>query len=376
MGSLWLGLLQSSVAPRRAKPFQPWRAESRRFDCPSDALARAVFGARQGEIANGVNAMLTAYHHANSRLEPLTDAAALHLAQWIDLFQPTPDEVALARALGFDVPSLAEMEEIEISNRLYHEGDTDYLTVVLPGQDDTGEQVMSPVCFAVTAARLVTIRHHSPRPFETYPPRASKSSLGCATPDRIFLGLIEEVIGRIADHMEGAGHGLDEVSRAIYHPGAKGYQQVHLQAALTTLGSQGERLSRARLALLTLGRALNYVDQLLGHRLNSEGLGLVLKGQLRDIEALEVHADFLSSRLALMSDATMGTINLAQNTTVRIVSVVAVLFSPPTLIASIYGMNFIHMPELPQPWGYPMALGVMLASALLTWAFFRWRGWL
>jgi magnesium transporter len=130
------------------------------------------------------------------------------------------------------------------------------------------------------------------------------------------------------------------------------------------------------LALLTLGRALNYVDQLLGHRLNSEGLGLVLKGQLRDIEALEVHADFLSSRLGLMSDATMGTINLAQNTTVRIVSVVAVLFSPPTLIASIYGMNFVHMPELPQVWGYPMALGVMVASALITWAFFRWRGWL
>jgi magnesium transporter len=320
--------------------------------------------------------MLTAYVYSDKRLQGLPDGADLESAEWIDLMNATPEEEARVRALRIDVPTLAEMEEIEISNRLYHEDDADYLTVVLPGQDGAGVQVMSPVCFAVTEHRLVTIRHHTPRPFETYPPRAGKSSLGCSTPDRVFLGLIEEVIGRIADHLESAGHGLDDISRAIYHPATKGPQQKQLEGVLAALGSQGERLSRARLALLTLGRALNYVDQLLGHRLNSEGLGLVLKGQLRDIEALEVHADFLSSRLGLMSDATLGTINLAQNATVRIVSVVAVLFSPPTLIASIYGMNFVHMPELPQVWGYPLALGVMVGSAVLTWAVFRWKGWL
>ena len=320
--------------------------------------------------------MLKAYHYADKQLVLLPHDAPLDQAEWIDLYRATPDQEARVRALGIDVPTLAEMEEIEISNRLYHEDDADYLTVVLPGLDLQGEQVMSPVCFAIAEKRVVTIRHHAPRPFETYPPRAGKSSLGCASPDRIFLGLIEEMVGRLADHLEGAGRGLDDVSRAIYHPGPKGHRQHDLQVALGNLGSEGERLGRVRLSLLTLGRALNYVDQLLGHRLNIEGLGLVLKGQLRDIEALEVHADFLSSRLGLMSDATMGTINLAQNTTVRIVSVVAVLFSPPTLIASIYGMNFVHMPELPQVWGYPMALGVMVASAVLTWAFFRWRGWL
>ncbi len=340
------------------------------------SLARGGFGVSKGTENHRVSAMLTAYHYANKGLEVLGEADDLSLAEWIDLFNATPDEETRVRALGIDVPTLAEMEEIEISNRLYHEDDTDYLTVVLPGQDAKSAQVMSPVCFAVTEVRLVTIRHHTPRPFETYPPRAGKSSLGCASPDRIFLGLVEEVIGRLADHLEGAGRGLDDVSRSIYHPGPKGHRQADLQATLAAVGSEGERLGRVRLALLTLGRALNYVDQMLGHRLNAEGLGLVLKGQLRDIEALEVHADFLSSRLGLMSDATMGTINLAQNTTVRIVSVVAVLFSPPTLIASIYGMNFVHMPELPEVWGYPMALGVMLASALLTWAFFRWRGWL
>ncbi len=320
--------------------------------------------------------MLTAYHYSGKGLQVLPREASLRDAEWIDLFAATPAEEAAVRALGIDVPTLADMEEIEISNRLYREEDIDYLTVVLPGTDAQGEQVMGPVCFVVALGLLVTVRHHAPRPFETYPPRAGKSSLGCATPDRVFLGLIEEVIGRVADHLEGAGLGLDEVARKIYRPGPKGHQQKDLEDALANLGSQGERVSRARLALLTLGRALNYVDQMLGHRLNSEGLGLVLKGQLRDIDALEVHSDFLSSRLGLISDATMGTINLAQNTTVRIVSVVAVLFSPPTLIASIYGMNFVHMPELPLVIGYPLALMMMVGSALATYAFFRWKGWL
>ena len=98
--------------------------------------------------------------------------------------------------------------------------------------------------------------------------------------------------------------------------------------------------------------------------------------QNRDLQALEVHADFLGARLALTSDATLGMIDQAQNATVRIVSVVSVLFLPPTLIASIYGMNFAVMPELAQSWGYPAALVLMLASAALSWAFFKWKKWL
>lgn len=320
--------------------------------------------------------MLTAYHSANKHLVPLEPDAGLDQASWVDLFRGTAEEEVLLRHLGIDVPSLADMEEIEVSNRLYHEDQAEYLTVVLPGMDAAGQQVMGPVCFVLQPDRLVTIRHHAPRPFETYPVRAEKNSLGCTTSDRIFLGLVEEVIGRLADHLETAGRGLDAVSQSIYHPGPKGHGPSELQDVLSNLGGEGERVGRVRLALLTLGRALNYADQILGHRLSAAGLSGTLKGQRKDIDALEVHADFLSSRLGLMSDATMGTINLAQNSTVRIVSVVAVLFMPPTLIASVYGMNFAIMPELAKPWGYPAAVGLMLASAVITYAVFRWKRWL
>lgn len=320
--------------------------------------------------------MLTAYASTPSHLVPQQADADLASAAWIDVFSPTAEEEAQVRALGVDVPSLADLEEIELSNRIYRDGEVDYLTIVLSGQGADGEQIMGPVCFAISKSRLVSIRHHTPRPFETFAPRAGKTSSGCKTPDQIFLGLIEEIIGRLADHLESASRGLDVVSREIYRRSDTAQADTDLQEALITLGGEGERISRVRLALLTLSRAMNYAEQIMGQRIKDEGLGKLIKGQLRDIDALEVHADFLSSRLGLLSDATMGMINLAQNSTVKILSLVAVLFSPPTLIASIYGMNFLHMPELAGVWSYPLALAGMLASALGTWAVFRWKGWL
>ncbi len=321
--------------------------------------------------------MITAYQSNGTGLSPgLASDPAIEAALWIDLSHPDADDAARLAPFGIEIPTLADMEEIEISNRLYQDAGADYLTVVLPGQTASGEQSMGPVTFILSEQRLVTVRHHGPRPFETYPQRASKSGHGCDTPAKVFLGLTQEIVGRLADHLEGIGKALDEVARLIYQPQPRGHRPDALQAALARIGTEGERLGRVRLALLTLGRALNFVEASLARLPHGKTLTHLIKGELRDIDALEVHAEFLGSRLALASDATLGTIDLSQNTTVRIVSVVAVLFLPPTLIASIYGMNFIHMPELTQIWGYPMALGLMLCSAVLTWAVFRWKGWL
>ena len=126
--------------------------------------------------------------------------------------QPRLRQVA---ALGVDVPTLADMEEIEISNRLYREPGADYITVVLPGQTETKEQTAGPVCFILTPKRLITVRHHAPRPFETFPGRSDKGGTGCDTPEKLFLGLMEEIVGRLADLLEGAGRGLEEAYRAV-----------------------------------------------------------------------------------------------------------------------------------------------------------------
>jgi magnesium transporter len=319
--------------------------------------------------------MIRAYQDKGNGLHLLGDDPALfRAARWIDLVQPTEAEMISVASLGIDVPSLADMEEIELSNRLYHDNGTDYLTVVIPGQNDAEEQIASPVTFILSPERLITVRHHCPRPFETFPARAEKTGLGVVNPDHVFLGLVQEIIGRLADHLEGIGKALDQVARLIYQPQTQ--TQAALQGALAQIGGEGERLGRVRLALLTLGRALNHIEPVIARRPGSKELGKAIKTELRDIDALDQHANFLDSRLALASDATLGTIDLSQNTTVKIVSLVSVLFMPPTLIASLYGMNFEFMPELAYSWGYPVALGLMVASAVLSWAVFRWKGWL
>ncbi|ABA78765.1 magnesium transporter [Rhodobacter sphaeroides] len=331
--------------------------------------------------------MLFAYQRNGAKLRRLPPAsepeaeACLASALWIDLYKPLPGQVEAVRQLGVEVPTLADMEEIEVSSRLYREEGLDYMTVVLPGQTELKEQISAPVCFVLSPERLVTVRHHVPRPFETYPERADKVGLGCARPEQVFLGLIEEIVGRLADLMEGSGRSLDTVSRAIFQPpvatrshGAPAPER--LQELLEQVGREGERLAHIRLALLTLERALGFFAQTVPDRIEQEGLKPAIKSLQRDIAAMEVHADFVSQRVALATDATLGMINLAQNATVKIVSVVAVLFLPPTLVASIYGMNFAHMPELERPWGYPGALGLMLASAAGAWAYFKWKKWL
>lgn len=320
--------------------------------------------------------MLHAYRETAGHLQRQPAQEDLAKALWIDLYSPLPDQAQAVAALGLDVPSLADMEEIEISNRLYREDGVEYMTVVLPGQSTGKAHISAPVTFILSKARLVTVRHHAPRPFETYPDRAEKVGLGCHTPDQVFLGLIEEIIGRQADLLEGAGKALDEVSLSIFGGDEGSRGAAILQAALQRVGREGDLLGKVRLALLTIERAISFFNQTLSDRQETEGLKAMVKGLLRDIQALEVHADFLTNRVGLASDATLGMINLAQNSTVRIVSVVAVLFLPPTLIASIYGMNFKYMPELTQSWGYPAALGLMLASATFTYLFFKWKKWL
>lgn len=320
--------------------------------------------------------MLYAYRVNGVRLELMPDHADLRQAVLIDLLRPTPEETAAVNALGVEVPTLADMEEIEISNRLYREGDVDYMTAVLPGRNQADEPITAPACFILTDDRLVTVRHHSPRPFETYPARADKLGPGCTHADHVFLGLMDDIVGRLADLLEGTGRALDTVARKV-HAAAGDATDDMLQEVLHQIGSEAEQISRVRLALMTIERMISWFGQHLGDGArHSATVQPFVKGVMRDLKALEVHADFLSGRVQMITDVTLGMIQLSQGRTIKIVSVVAVVFLPPTVIASAYGMNFEVMPELQWAWGYPMALVMMLAAAVGTYLFFKWKKWL
>ncbi len=319
--------------------------------------------------------MLYSYISQGPGLAPLPRDGALGDAIWIDLYRPLDSQVRAVADLGYEVPTLADMEEIEISNRLYTENGRIYMTAVLPGQLPDGTHTAMPVTFIIDQQRLVTVRHHAPRPFETFPTRADRSSSGCASPARVFLGLIEEIIGRLADLSEGVARQLDATAGQVLTMGAA-KDADSLQVSLVTVGQQAELMSKIRMGLLSMDRILAYHAANSLHQPGSAGLHPLRAALQRDIQALEVHADFLGSRIAMTVDATMGMIGLQQNDRVRILSVVAALFLPPTLIASIYGMNFDHMPELQLTWGFPMALGMMVGSAVLTFLVLKWKNWL
>lgn len=321
--------------------------------------------------------MLHAYLPHLGGLAPLPAGEALHQARWIDLDSPQDDQVRALHGLGFDVPTLEDMEEIEISNRLYREDETDYMTAVLPGLSADGRQVSMPVTFILSPDRLVTVRHHAPRPFETFPARAERSSSGVGSADRIFLGLLEEIIARFADLLEGAGTVIDTTAAHVFH-GASTPNAAVLRVALTRMGQQSEVMARVRLGLLSIERVLSFYIATVDDRQKDEAMRLraMAKSLNRDVQALEVHADFLGSRVGMTVDATLGLINLQQNNTVRVLSVIAALFLPPMLIASIYGMNFADMPELDWAWGYPMALAAMALSVLAVFVLAKWKDWL
>jgi magnesium transporter len=149
----------------------------------------------------------------------------------------------------------------------------------------------------------------------------------------------------------------------------------NLHALIRQIGADGDLVSKARESLVSFHRMLMYLPQSSNVTLSQEQRGRY-RSILADVQSLTDHASFLNSKIQFLLDAVLGLINLQQNNIIKIFSVAAVMFLPPTLVASMYGMNFHHMPELDKPWGYPFALVLMLVSAVLPYIYFRRKGWL
>lgn len=314
--------------------------------------------------------MLYSYRIEDHGLATLPTDADLAQAQWIDVYRPQPHQIEQVEAIGVRVPTLEDMEEIEISNRLYRSDDIEVLTVTLPGLDPEKRRIIGPVAFMLTPDRMVTVRYHAPRPFETFSGHAAASTAGYHTHLHLFLGLVEEIVARMADLLEADGRTLDQASHALFD--AERPRGRALETHLREIGQRGESVGQFRLCLLTLERALT------SFALGRDGHALrpVIKARSRDIQALLVHADFLSGRVAQLTDVTLGMVTLEQTSASRVLSVVAILFLPPTLVASVYGMNFDYIPGLEQPQGYLIATALMAGSALATYLLCKWKGWL
>jgi magnesium transporter len=323
--------------------------------------------------------MIRSYASLGGKLVPEDDGAEPSGgAVWFDLVRPGGEEEdTVGRLLGIDLPSREDRAEIEVSSRLYTEDGALFMTALVPARSDLDRPVMAPVSFVLANGRLVTIRDHEPRAFETFVRRAERMAMGCIDGEATLIHLLDEIVDRIADVLERVARDIDDLSTRVFDDGGEAQRKgTGYLAALQEIGRKGDLASKIRDSLVTLERQASFLE---AHSRNSPGLKPhrdQIKSLGTDTRALSDHADYLGQKINFLLDATLGLIQIEQNGIIKIFSVVAVVFLPPTLVASIYGMNFEHMPELSWPWGYPFALALMILSAILPYLFFKHRGWL
>ncbi len=330
--------------------------------------------------------MMRSYRRENLHLVlahegvPEEGPAALAEAVWIDLYNPAPqDNRHVEQLLSISLPTREEMQEIEVSARLYQEDGAEFMTITAASSLETDEPITSPITFVLKGNTLVTMRYAEPKAFGNFVTRAQRSNaVPVGSGEQILMGLIEALLDRMADALERVGLGIDHISRQVFRKGKmKSPSGDDLQAAIERIGQDGDLLTKVRESLVSINRVLTYhtsVDQ--QDKKVTKDAKARTKVLYRDVVALTDQATFLSSKVNFLLDATLGLINLQQNQIIKIFSVAAVVFLPPTLVASIYGMNFQDMPELKWLFGYPFALGLMVLSAILPYLYFKRRRWL
>jgi magnesium transporter len=299
-------------------------------------------------------------------------------AVWIDLFNPTAvEDKAVERLAGIAIPTREDMQEIEISSRLYIENGARYMTATLMCHSDTDMPRTTAVTFILGDHRLVTVRYDLPKPFALVEAKLGRFCTPMITGEMVLMELLDAVIDRCADILERCGAEIDQVSHDIFEPEserhghAKQYSQI-----LISIGRKGDLTSKVRESLVSIGRVVAFLSAVVEGVKWSKDMREQLKTMQRDVGSLTDHASYLSNKITFVLDAMLGVVNLEQNNIIKLFSVMAVVLMPPTLIASIYGMNFKVMPELEWVHGYPMALMMMLIAAILPYWLFKWKKWL
>lgn len=294
-----------------------------------------------------------------------SDAAAL----WYDLELPIDvEEAAVEAALGIDVPTPAERAAFEESARFYEEGEALYLTATLLGRRDEGLFVSGPVTFILTKDKLVTVRQVRPRAFEIGSGRSSARVGSAQTGADVAFALLGGAVERLADLLAEAVSAANLTSQKVFAEDAS----PDLRSILRDLGRIGSLAALSHDSLASIQRLIAY------SRLSKGKYGLDdkrLAGLARDVAELERIAEALQPRLSYLQDATLGLINAAQTNVLKALSLATIAFVPPTLIASIFGMNFKAMTWFDSAWGPKAAFLLMLAAPTILLAIAKWRRW-
>jgi magnesium transporter len=325
--------------------------------------------------------MLTAFTCDGAALRRISEPsdAALREAVWIDLLSATEDETRrVAAATDLRVPTEANLREIESSSRLSVANGVLTLSMPLVARlDDEPRPV--PGGFVLSKERLITIRFVTSRVFDSFADREMQAGTPDRTGAHLFVGLLEAVVDRHADALEEIRDDLDAISHRVFRDavsiGGSRREDRMLRETLAAIGRIGDIISFIRDSQVGAARIVPYVLSTAADWLPTD-----LKPRLdtlrQDIASLNDFDTHLNDKLQFLLDATLGFINIAQNNVMKVLTVASVVGIPPVLVAGIYGMNFKFMPEYDWSWGYAYGLALILVTAIVPLAIFRWRNWI
>jgi len=334
-----------------------------------------------GAPASGATdaALLTIHDFANATYQPWPGSSEIpEGVSWLDANSPTPDETAfIKRALGVDPPSLARMSEIESTSRLYRLQDAVCVTLPLPRRESDGSAAAHPLALIVTPKALLTVRYEHLKPCEPEHLDAMGVERAPASAVGALIALLEGIVDHLADELELMTARSDQCSKQIFtkqmraSTGARGQA---LKSLIPDIGHQREFNSLVEETLLTLSRAVPYLVSELASKLTPETKARLERID-RDVQSLSSHEGRLSEKLQFLLDASVGLIGIEQNDIFKVLTIVSVIGIPPTLIASMYGMNFKNIPEYDWAWGYQYGLTLIFVSAIVPLIWFKYKRW-
>ncbi|WP_428642389.1 magnesium transporter CorA family protein [Roseibium sp.] len=293
---------------------------------------------------------------------------------WIDLVSPTYEEqLSAEKLMGAEIPTREEIASIETSERLYVEPGAVVMTAQLPVATRTIDPSLSSVTFVLNAKRLVTVRYGEPKSIELLNRKVQNDTTIAHRGPAVFFALLDIIVDRCADEMENASARYDALSLEVFGDGLNTRKTASYQVAIKRLGLIGLHVSKMHDVCTSLLRVMLFLSTHAKRLGLSEEQTSDCKMYSRDIHSIKEHGDALDNKLNFLLDATVGLVTLEQNQISKIFTVLGLVFLPPTLIASIYGMNFSNMPELKWEQGFAFSLGLMFVSVVATFLFFRWK---
>jgi magnesium transporter len=292
---------------------------------------------------------------------------------FLDLLNPTKaEETEAEQWLEYQLPTREEMQEIEESSRLYTEKGALYMTAWVPVGLESPNPDTSAITFVVSPETLTTVRYADPMAWRVVPDQVRRQRISPISSDGVYLLLVELIVARIADSLQTIETDLRNISRDIFRvdPSKTGAgNECDLNEVIKLLGRRNALVANVRECLVSIARMLQFFLSNAAPWMRGE-LAAQFRSVARDVKSLDDYTNQQTQEMTFLLESTLGLINIQQNQIIKIFTVASVLFMPPTLIASIYGMN-VELAGQHSPWAFAAVMVIIVLSGILPIVFFK-----